>query len=335
MEVDNKGRLYVSFFTERRGDTEVRRYDRHGKLLGTVYPPSPDGLKGALSEVYRHVDKLDGKVFPQKRSWPHVIYKYHSKYEKDPTQYPFPLRISADGKAYIVEVIAGNIGMTLEEIDKLPPVKSRVFQVELDPFWFLQRMSMGAGPWAIGPQGYGYLCCTNGRALSDMKNIDVASYRNQKFIGNTIIKISLDKVEQQNDFIYNGTEKLDTERCYLGTLKTTGKGPNFFNNVRDLTLDRNGTLYVVDENRIKMYQADGKYISNLEEFELEGKRYDLGPENGRTGRYANGSFMIAWPQYIHLGKRRAMVRPQDGQLTADLRTFPSSFPSERSISLMR
>ncbi len=282
MEVDHQGRLYVSFFTERRGDTEVRRYDRQGNLLDTVYPPSPQGLRSPLSDATRHVEKIDAQsAFPQRRGgWPFFIYKYHSKRENDPTQYPFPFRIAPDGNAYIAEVVSGRVGLTPDEIDLLPAVKARIFDVELDPFWFLKRMAMGSGVWAIGPKGYGYLCCTNQQAINELKSITLPSYKNEQFIGNTIVKVSLDTVEPVEDFQYSGTEKLSQNRAYIGTLKTKGQGPNFLNSVRDLTIDEDGTMYVVDENRIKVFRANGQFIDTLDQFEIDGKIQSLGDVHG-------------------------------------------------------
>lgn len=282
MEVDKQGRLYVSFFTERRGDTEIRRYDRQGTLLETVYPPSPQGVKGALSDVSRHVEEIKGQdAFPQRRGgWPFFIYKYHSQRENDPTQYPFPFRVAPDGQAYIAEIVSGRVGLTPAEIDQLPDVKARIFKVELDPFWFLKRMSMGSGVWAIDHDGYGYLCCTNQQAINELKSIKLESYKNERFIGNTIIKVALDTLEPIRDFQYNGTEKLSQPRAYIGTLKTKGSGPDYFNNVRDLTIDQHGNLYVVDENRIKMYRADGRFIATLDQFQHEGKTRSLGDVHG-------------------------------------------------------
>jgi hypothetical protein len=282
MEVDTTGRLYVSFFTERRGDTEIRRYDRQGKLLGTVYPPSPQGLTGTLSDVSRHVEHIEGQqAFPQRRGgWPFFIYKYHSARENDPTQFPFPFRVAPDGRAYVAEIVAGRVGLKPAEIDKLPDVKSRIFEVDLDPFWFLKRMAMGSGVWAIGPKGYGYLCCTNQQAINELRSISSASYKNERFIGNTIIKVSLDTLAPIEDFEFSGTEKLSRKRAYIGTLKTKGQGSEFFNSVRDLTIDQYGTLYVIDENRIKMYLANGRFIATLGQFTIEGQTQDLGDVHG-------------------------------------------------------
>ena len=71
MEVDQQGRVYVTQFTERRGEPEVRRYNRDGEYLETVYPPNPNHLRGELAEVFSHVDDVDGRAIPRRRgAWP-------------------------------------------------------------------------------------------------------------------------------------------------------------------------------------------------------------------------------------------------------------------------
>jgi len=279
MEVDNQGRVYVTLFTERRGEPELRRYSREGEYLDTVYPPNPNRLDGKLEDVFPYVDYVDGRAVPQRRgAWPFLIYKYHSAREDDPTRYPFPLRIAPDGQAYIAEIVTGHSDLTPTELVALKPVKCRIFSVDLDPFWFLKRMSMGAGAWAVDDKEYAYLCCTNRAALDELKRI--SALKEEKLIGNTVLKLSLETLKPAADFQYNGREKLTEKRPYIGTFRKTGKGPEFFQDVNDLTVDRQGNIYVVDQARIKVYRANGQFIKMLARFTLDGKEKELGAVHG-------------------------------------------------------
>ena len=275
MEVDKEGRVYVTLFTERRGEPEVRRYSRQGEYLDTVYPPNPNRLDGKLEDVFRYVDRVDGRDVPQRRGgWPFLIYKYHSAYEDDPTKYPFPLRIAPDGQAYIAEIVTGHSDLTPAELAALKPVKCRILPVKLDPFWFLKRMSMGAGAWAVDHKGYAYLCCTNRAALGELKSI--SGLKEEKLIGNTVLKLSLETLKPAVDFEYNGREELSEKRPYIGTFRKTGEGPEFFQSVNDLTVDRQGNIYVVDKARIKVYRPNGQFIKMLDRFTLDGQQNELG-----------------------------------------------------------
>jgi len=279
MEVDKKGRVYVTLFTERRGEPEVRRYSRQGEYLDTIYPPNPNHLNGKLEDVYPYVDYVDGHVVPQRRgAWPFLIYKYHSAHEDDPTKYPFPLRIAPDGQAYVAEIVTGHSDLTPTELAALKRVKCRVFPVKLDPFWFLKRMSMGAGAWAVDDKGHAYLCCTNRAALGELKRI--SALKEEKLIGNTVLKLSLETLKPAADFEYNGREKVTEKRPYIGTFRKTGEGPEFFQDVNDLTVDRQGNIYVVDQARIKVYRPNGQFIKMLDQFTLDGQQNDLGAVHG-------------------------------------------------------
>jgi len=279
MEVDKEGRVYVTLFTERRGEPEVRRYNRLGEYLDTVYPPNPNRLDGKLEDVFRYVDHVDGRTVPQRRGgWPFIIYKYHSAYEDDSTKYPFPLRIAPDGQAYIAEIVTGHSDLTPTELAALKPVKCRIFSVKLDPFWFLKRMSMGAGAWAIDDKGYAYLCCTNRAALGELRSI--SALKGEKLVGNTVLKLSLETLKPAADFEYNGRDKLADKRPYIGTFRKTGEGPEFFQEVNDLTVDRHGNIYVVDQARIKVYRPNGQFVEMLDQFTLDGQQNELGAVHG-------------------------------------------------------
>jgi hypothetical protein len=66
-----------------------------------------------------------------------------------------------------------------------------------------------------------------------------------------------------------------------------GDGPEYFKNVHDLTVDRQGNIYVVDQARIKMYRPDGRFVSGLDQFSLDGKQKELGAVHGvRAARRA-------------------------------------------------
>ena len=69
MEVDEKGRVYVTLFTERRGEPEIRRYNRQGEYLDTVYPPNPNLLDGKLEDRFPYVDYVDGRAANSSRCW--------------------------------------------------------------------------------------------------------------------------------------------------------------------------------------------------------------------------------------------------------------------------
>lgn len=279
MEMDKQGRLYVTLFTERRGEPEVRRYNRQGEYLDTVYPPNPNRLEGGLEDAFRYVDYVDGRAVPQRRgAWPFFIYKYHSAHENDPTKYPFPLRIAPDGQAYIAEIVTGHSDLTPTELAALKPVKCRIFPVNLDSFWFLKRMAMGAGAWAVDDKGHAYLCCTNRAALGELKRI--SALKEDNLIGNTVLKLSLETLKPAADFQYNGREELAEKRPYIGTFRKTGEGPEFFQDVNDLTVDRQGNIYVVDKGRIKVYRANGQFIKMLDGFTLDGQQMELGAVHG-------------------------------------------------------
>ena len=315
LEVDGKGRVYVSLFTERRGDTEVRRYDRQGTYLETVYPPNPHHLQGKLEDVFAHYDYVDAQAVPRRRgAWPFFIYKYHSGHEANPIDYPFPLRITPDGRAYIAEIVTAHSGLTPSEVAAIKPVKSRIFAVELDPFWFLKRMSMGAGAWAVDDKGYAYLCCTNRTAVRELGRID--SPNDEKLLGNTVVKLALETMRPAADFQYNGREKLPEKRPYLGTFRKTGEGPEFFQNVHDLTVDRQGNLYVVDQTRIKMYRPNGRFVKVLNRFELDGRQMEFGAVHGV--RAANGALYVVARMEPIMGAKGASSK---GWRTAQLVKF--------------
>lgn len=272
LEVDDKGRLYVALFSDRRGDPHLLRYDREGKHLETLYPPNPNSLRGKLEEVYRYCEHLDGTTVPQRVGgpWPYCIYKYHSSEEDDPIRYPFPLRITRSGRAYIGEPRANMIesGMVRAEWDALGALKARVFSVELDPFWFLQGMVMGEGPFVADNRGFGYLCT-----------------------GETIRKVSLTTVKPEASFEYDGREKLNEKRYTLGTLKRrAGDQHGLFHKILDLTVDDAGNLYVVDGPQLKIFRSNGQLVTTLEHHDLGGRQVSLGPICGV--RAAGGALYV-------------------------------------------
>jgi len=263
IEVDKEGRVYVTLFTDRRGEPQVMRFDREGSYLETVYPPNPNLLEGKLEDVYRWCDYVDGRAVPMRfgGAWPFIIYKYHTGNERDPTRYPFPLRIAPDGGAYIAEtqIAQYHSQMTPSEYKAVGPVGARLFSVKLDPFWFLQGMTMGVGPWAIDGQGFAYLC------------------RKQ-----TIVKVTLDGLQPVCDFEYDGPEKLEDNKkqSTLGTLKQRADSPPLFQKIQDLAVDGQGNLYVVDATQLKTFRSNGQPVGTLQEYELDGKRAPLGAVHG-------------------------------------------------------
>lgn len=263
IEVDKQGRVYVALFTDRRGDPQVMRFDREGNYLETVYPPNPNLLAGKLEDVYRWCDHVDGRAVPMRfgGAWPFIIYKYHTGNERDPTRYPFPLRITPDGDAYIAEtqIAQYHSQMTPPEYEAVGPVGARVFSVKLDPFWFLQGMTMGMGPWAIDGQGFAYLC------------------RKQ-----TVVKVTLDGLQPACHFEYDGPEKLEDNKkqSTLGTLKRRAESPPLFQKIQDLAVDGQGNLYVVDATQLKIFRPNGQLVGTLGEYELDGKKAPLGAVHG-------------------------------------------------------
>jgi len=261
MEVDRKGRVYVALFTDRRGDPQVLRFDREGEYLETVYPPNPNLLDGKLEDVYQWCDHVDGRAVPMRfgGAWPFIMYKYHTANERDPARYPFPLRIAPDGRGYVAEtqLATYHSQLTPKEYKAVGPIGARILPVRLDPFWFLEGMTMGSGPWAVDAKGFAYLCK-----------------------GQTIVKVSLDTVKPAAHFQYNGAEKRAEKRASLGTAKKRSGAQSLFKLIFDLAVDEQGNLYVVDAGTVKVFRPDGRLVGTLREFELEGNTIKLGSARG-------------------------------------------------------
>ena len=262
LEVDPKGRLYVALFTDRRGDPHLVRYDRQGNYLDACYPPNPNNLAGTLRSVYKWVDTVDGRQVPMRfgGAWPFTIYKYHTATESDPSRYPFPLRIAPNGLAFIAETQMASHHSQLVTADykAAGPLQARILPVQLDPFWFLEGMTMGLGPWAIDAKGYAYLCRDG-----------------------VIVKATTLPVTPVESFAYNGTDKLPKPRHTLGARKQRGKAHDrLFELIQDITIGPHGTLYVVDSHRLKILRPDGQLVTTLEQFDLDGTTRPIGSVHG-------------------------------------------------------
>ena len=262
LEVDARGRLYVALFTDRRGDPHLVRYDRDGKYLDTCYPPNPNNLAGPLRKVYKWVDTVDGRQVPMRfgGAWPFIIYKYHTSGEGDPTRYPFPLRIAPNGLAFIAETQMTHYHSQLltPYYKAAGPLGARILPVQLDPFWFLQGMTMGLGPWAIDTKGYAYLC-RNG----------------------LITKATTLPVTPVPSFTYNGATKLPKPSHTLGTRRRRGDTKDrLFDLIQDITLDPRGNLYVVDRQQLKILRPTGQFVTTLDQFTLDGKARPLDAVHG-------------------------------------------------------
>ena len=258
VEVDAQGRVYVAPFTDRRGDPHLIRYDREGRYLDTLYPPDPNCLRGKLEDAYPTVYHVDGQAVPQKVGgpWPYLVYKYHGGGEGDPSRYLFPLRIAPDGNAYLGEPRSNLVESSLTRAT-WPKLGLRVLPLELDPFWFYGGLTMGEGPWALDAHGFGYMSRPG-----------------------VIYKVRLDTAQAAADFEYNGTVKLPEKRAFLGIPKRrTGKGSRF-GLVTDLTVDRDGTLYAVENYKIWIFLANGQRVGNLTHFTHGGKTHPIGAVYG-------------------------------------------------------
>ncbi|MGI6416959.1 MAG: hypothetical protein ACOX1P_14925 [Thermoguttaceae bacterium] len=257
LEVDGRGRLYVTLFTDRRGDPHIVRFDREGNYLETVYPPNPNLLPGKLEDVYPHCDYVDGRAVPQRVGgpWPYLIYKYHSGDERDPSRFPSPLRITRDGRAFMGEPQTNLIesGLVRAEWDALGPVKARILPVELDPFWFLSGLTMGEGTWAADAKGFAYLCSS--RALR---------------------KVALASRQPAEHFEYCGIEKLPQKQSQLGDPAAQGGAKSLFRQIRDLAVDDEGNLYVADQGALRVFRSNGQLVTEVQKFEVGGSESRLG-----------------------------------------------------------
>ncbi len=336
LEVDPEGRVYVALFTNRRGDAHVVRYDRDGNYLDTVYPPNPNRLREKLSDVYRWVDTVDGREVPMRfgGAWPFIIYKYHGD-RTNPTRYPFPLRIGRDGRAFIAETQMAyyHSQLVAEDYQAAGPLEARILPVRLEPFWFLEGMTMGRGPWTLDAKGFAYLC---------RDGVIVKTTLPPAEFDGTFDYTALPPQEPVRHFEFNGEEKLAEARATLGTPKSPDdKTPRLFEVIQDISVDDAGNLYVVDRRRLKVFGPNGRLVAVPEGFELDGATHSLGDVHGvkavgdalyvtarlepaGAGRWSRGQLVkfTIGPEAALRAVWSAPLDPMAGLVTVDERSEP-------------
>ena len=297
LEVDPEGRLYVQVGTGRKTDRTMLRFNRQGQYVDMVYPSNPkslDAIGKRIDEVWPFVARYEGEAIPHRpRSWPTFV-----PYSADPL-IPFPMRIARDGTAYFAESTTG-----------YPRWASkgelyRLFTTHVDRFWFLQMMPLmySMGPFAIDDKGCGYIVTSTAEFCTGTYPPTLTALSDPKAPG-TIRKVNLQSGELQADFKYNGNQLLTENSAYLGvtqtvaaTRKTDRSRPDpacddhqRFPDLVDLTVDPAGRILVADgwPRRVKIYQADGRFLGELGGLEVDGRRREFQdlkgiPRPGRQG----------------------------------------------------
>lgn len=244
IETDHKGRVYVASVNH-FGQGTVKRFDTGGAYLETVFPPNPTSLH-ALGEKAEEVfdwDVVDGKRIPR-RAGLHISYVVggpwspwypHPKVgDIDEMSYwqSFPLRISRDGRAYLV---GNNPGWAPSRVKRpLPFVLYRV--PSLDPCWMLERLRFYSQAWTIDRQGYGYWAQ-----------------------GGKLHKFKLDTGELAADFSYNGKTHYKAKRPVIGSTQVERKGTHL-GPVKDLAVDDVGNILMVNVQKegVQVYKPNGQ-----------------------------------------------------------------------------
>ncbi|HHE74285.1 MAG TPA: hypothetical protein ENL37_04270 [Desulfobacteraceae bacterium] len=170
----------------------------------------------------------------------------------------------------------------------------RLFGIDdLDNYWFLQNIALlnSQCDFALDNKGCGYLA---GRYFDNTtKGGNTAGFEGR----GTIRKINLSTGKHQNDFTWNGLQKLESPSAFLGT--APDKNPNFlfkpplytvdkpeidsesrFADMRDVEIDSKGRILVVDSRprRVKVFEANGKFSGFLDSVILNGNKkqfYDI------------------------------------------------------------
>lgn len=289
LEVDDQGRVYVALLTDGAADSHLIRYNRDGKYLETVFPPNPNHLTGKLEDVHRKVDRVDGRALPRRRGfWPGFLNRFRNDHGKTARHYP--LAISRDGRAYIMDAECERVWVRDDERGKLVYAKVggdkpgfgygqlRIMPVQLDPYWWLDYAGRESGHWAIDPEGrFAYV--VKGHPLHGSIKMP------------EVWKLRLDPFETTDDFEYNGADKLAQKRYFLGTRPAKGQrlepADAVFNTIVDLDVDEAGNLFVADSRTdkgengfpptlLKAFEPNGKLASTVEAVELGGRKEPLG-----------------------------------------------------------
>jgi hypothetical protein len=303
LEVDPQGRLYVQVGTGRKTDRTMLRFDREGRYLDMVYPSNPATLQALgkkIEDVWPFVASYEGEAIPHRpRSWPTFV-----PYSADP-RIPFPMRIAGDGTVYFAESTTGYPRWATGA----EPL--RLFTTHVDRFWFLEMMPLmySMGPFAIDERGFGYVVTSTAEYCTGTYPPALTALADRNAPG-TIRKVNLRTRALQADFEFDGDEPRAAPSAYLGVTQTLPEGrkkdrrepdpavdgPRKFPDIVDLTVDPSGRLLVADgwPRRVKVYQANGRFLGELGGLDVEGRRREFRDLRGiaweKRGFYLLGVF---------------------------------------------
>ena len=261
IETDHKGRVYVASASH-FGQGTVKRFDRDGNYLETVFPPNPASLQtlGKTAIETFDWDDVDGAPVPQ-RVGLHISYVVGGPWQpwyphpkaRDIGQLSywsnFPLRICQQkGRAYLV----GDNPSWAPSRTKRPlpflfyPVPS------LDPCWMLERMRCYSQAWAIDRQGHGYW--TRGGCL---------------------YKFHLETGKLAADFTHDVSQKRQKRSAVLGSRRVadaTHLGP-----VKDLAVDDLGNILMLNAQKegVQVYKPSGELAEPLSAVAVGDRKFTL------------------------------------------------------------
>jgi len=244
IETDHQGRVYIASVNH-FGQGTVKRFDTHGDYLETVFPPSPANLHavGQKAEDAFDWDVVDGKRTPHRiglhvsyvvggpwRPW----YPHPKAGDVDEMSYwhNFPLRISRDGRAYLV---GDNPSWAPSRVRRsLPFVLYTV--PSLDPCWMLERLRFYSQAWTLDRHGYGYWAR-----------------------GGKLYKFKLDTRKLAADFSHNGDTQYKVKRPDIGSTQVEQKGTHL-GPVKDLAVDDVGNILMVNVQKegVQVFKPNGQ-----------------------------------------------------------------------------
>jgi len=308
LEVDPKGRVYVALAAHYSLD--VRRFDRDGKYLETVYPQNPNHLDAVARTRERKElftwDSVGGRPVPNQPGihasmsiWGGLFRPgYHPATTPISTStywHLFPLRIGPRGEAYLVGYLSGWTAPWLTGQRKGGPVRYRL--PSLDPPWALARMRCYNQAWALDGKGFAYIASDH-----------------------TVRKINLASGKPATDFEYNGDEKLSEKRAFLGTRTGTarneagwGAGKRRLGYVRDLAVDDGGNLLLAEDDLpgLKVYLSNGRFARRLTELQVAGRPVHLSWVHGVRAAPGNW-YVLAEAGKAEIPDKRQTRSPQKG-----------------------